>query len=183
MVPPGLNYAVGYQGLALRFVHHSSKPLTQVPCVTQEGQDSRWSKPSGTWLAVLREDGTDPWKDYCEARGFELGPYCTEVIIKKESILHVQDANGIDNLTMKYGFLPACHEDQKTNPDYTRSGIRWDVLSREYDGIVIAPECIDRRQVDLWYYTWDVASGCIWNRRGVEKLKPLSLPQLRVSCE
>jgi len=37
------------------------------------------------------------------------------------------------------------------------------VVSKEYDGIEIAPYQWDARLSLIWYYGWDVASGCIWN--------------------
>ena len=42
--------------------------------------------------------------------------------------------------------------------------IDWDRVSKQYSGIEIIPYIIEarmKRQTN-WYYTWDIASGCVW---------------------
>ena len=40
----------------------------------------------------------------------------------------------------------------------------WDTLIGQYDGIEICPYLQQFRMSNsMWYYTWDVASGCIWD--------------------
>jgi hypothetical protein len=51
------------------------------------------------------------------------------------------------------------------NPDWVR-------LAKEYDGIEIAPYIYKGRYEIFWYHGWDVASGCIWNPKGL-KIKKL----------
>jgi hypothetical protein len=159
----------------MRFVRHSKEPLTVVNPVTQIvdanscGVSDCGSKPCGLWFSALRDDGTDPWIEYCKMRGgFDIGQYRTEIILNGDRMLYLRSAADIDRLTEQHGFRPLFR------PDYTRFAIRWEIVAREFAGIVIAPECIERRTVDLWYYTWDVASGCVWNPSGVKGLKSFS---------
>lgn len=52
----------------------------------------------------------------------------------------------------------------------TMRGIDWPRLAREYDGIEI-PSYLWQFRLHpgfLWFYGWDVASGCIWTVRDVE---------------
>ena len=51
------------------------------------------------------------------------------------------------------------------NPD-------WGRLAKEYDGIEISPYIYKGRFKILWYWGWDVTSGCIWNPKGL-KIKKL----------
>ena len=57
----------------------------------------------------------------------------------------------------------------------TSSGelIDWLRVSQEYDGIEICPYLSKMKMKYNWYYTWDVASGCIWNNFTEVKMKKL----------
>ena len=48
------------------------------------------------------------------------------------------------------------------------------MLDRRVDGIIIAPyQWYCRMTVD-WYYTWDCASGCIWNLDAIESVNAVT---------
>ena len=51
--------------------------------------------------------------------------------------------------------------------------IDWNKVASKYDGIEINPYQFEARYQYLWYYGWDIASGCVWNLSGV-KLKLLT---------
>src|SRR6266699_415847 len=108
----------------MRFIRYSDRPLTEVRSFTQDGSDSRNSKPIGIWLSIVGEDGRDSWKDFCEANGRPLAPHRYDITIKDDArILRIQTAGEIDILTCTYGYVPDCREHEKSNPDYTRSAI------------------------------------------------------------
>lgn len=46
--------------------------------------------------------------------------------------------------------------------------IKWDKVADDYGGIEICP-WIEKRKYYLWYNTFDVASGCIWNINSIIK--------------
>jgi len=48
--------------------------------------------------------------------------------------------------------------------------IDWGRVVQKYDGIIIAPYQWHLRLNDeiFWYYSWDCASGCVWNLGVVE---------------
>jgi hypothetical protein len=50
--------------------------------------------------------------------------------------------------------------------------IDWPRLAKTHDGIEISPYQWSLRLNLLWYYGWDVASGCIWN---TEKLQIIAI--------
>ena len=64
--------------------------------------------------------------------------------------------------------------DAKYGIDY--NGVRminWVEVAKDYYGIEIAPYINKGRFEYFWYYGWDVASGCIWNKDaiiGIDKL-------------
>ena len=53
--------------------------------------------------------------------------------------------------------------------------INWQVVANEYGGIEISPYMWparnDRRT--WWYYSWDVASGCIWNKEVITNIEKI----------
>ena len=46
--------------------------------------------------------------------------------------------------------------------------IDWEKVSKKYEGIEIYPYLYNARNQLMWYYGWDVASGCVWNFSNVE---------------
>jgi hypothetical protein len=48
--------------------------------------------------------------------------------------------------------------------------INWKVVSQKYSGIEINPYVWSRRNELFWYYGWDVASGCIWDKNAIKKI-------------
>lgn len=51
--------------------------------------------------------------------------------------------------------------------------IDWKKVTEEYQGIIISPYIWQRRLAPhtMWYYGWDVASGCIWDTDAIEEVK------------
>jgi len=63
-----------------------------------------------------------------------------------------------------------------TDPRRLRQVVNWTAVMERYGGIEIAPYNWELRldQRTWWYYTWDVASGCIWDRSALRELQPRS---------
>ena len=49
------------------------------------------------------------------------------------------------------------------------SNINWKKVSNDYGGIEICPYYLIERSGYIWYSTWEVASGCIWNVKSIIK--------------
>lgn len=132
-------------------------------------------KPKGLWYEV---DGD--WRRWCndEHTTFCDDGYLYRLTFGNENILRIQTTHELDAFSEKYG-----------NTDYHEYGgrrwshtyrVRWAEITQEYDGIEIAPYNWSRRLELGWYYTWDCASGCIWQPRGatlelVGKLKEVGV--------
>ena len=49
--------------------------------------------------------------------------------------------------------------------------INWKLVAEDYHGIEICPYLDKYRDKYIWYYPWDVASGCIWNNDTIKNYK------------
>jgi len=145
-------------GLELR--HYGSIPL--VIDREREYRDQRiHHKPQGLWLSVL---GEDDWPSWCEQENFAQDSF------EYESAVTIRD--GANILMIENGLqLMDFHREFKADliPG-SLEYIDWGRVVQKYDGIIIAPYQWHLRLNDeiFWYYSWDCASGCVWNLGVVE---------------
>lgn len=90
----------------------------------------------------------------------ETGPTLYGVEVDLSRILLIDNAAKMREFHRKYssssiGGLPAY--------------ISWFRLAKDYDGIEISPYFWEFRMGLDWYYTWDVASGCIWGKEAFKR--------------
>jgi hypothetical protein len=52
--------------------------------------------------------------------------------------------------------------------------INWGKVAVDYDGIEIAPYIFKARNKHMWYYGWDIASGCIWANGAIQNIEKLN---------
>ena len=122
-------------------------------------------KPNGFWYGFGNE-----WIDWTETAGPERkGKYIYEVYINDSKILQINDDQQFIEFTKEY------KSRKQIIPEIIFS-IDWPRIEFKYDGIEINPY-IDHARNDIkafWYYSWDIASGCIWNLNNV-KIKLIGL--------
>jgi hypothetical protein len=51
--------------------------------------------------------------------------------------------------------------------------INWKKVSNSYGGIEISPYMWPARRELDWYYGWDVASGCVWNKNVIQNIEKI----------
>lgn len=107
-------------------------------------------KPDGFWYAIDRA-----WLDWCEAKDFDCSSNHVYVLdIDYRRVLRLRSVDDILTFNRHYGARSRTH-----------NFIDWARVAADYAGIEIAPYQyslrMDRRVG--WYYTWDVASGCVWD--------------------
>lgn len=111
-------------------------------------------KPNGFWYGF-----GDKWIDWVETAGPEyMGEYVYEVDIKSSKILQIKNYSEIIKFTQEYRSI------KQIVPGIIFF-IDWQKIELKYDGIEINPYMGQARtnEKTIWYYSWDVASGCIWN--------------------
>lgn len=125
------------------------------------------SKPTGLWVSV---DGEFDWPTWCEQEEFgDIYKQNRFVVTLSQSakILYLRTIDGILAFSEKY-----LSKESHVNAIIT-SDIDWPRISTSYHGILISPYQwklrLDRRV--NWYYGWDCASGCIWNKDAIKSIE------------
>jgi len=152
-----------------RLIHYSKKPLTDVRTVEQtEDRRSGIGKPLGLWVSC---EGDDDWPSWCKSEKFGAPfDHATEIKLWRTApVLHISDATQLRIFNERF-----------SRPDRSHSldRIDWGKVAQAYHGVIISPYLYDcRLDHDVfWYYTWDCASGCIWNAKAIKELTPLQSP-------
>lgn len=125
-------------------------------------------KPNGLWISV---HGSCDWKNWCENENFSLENlrYSYEISVKKNAnILYISTPEELYEFTKKYPFST-----RQFDMDYDTYQIDWYKVKSKYQGIIIAPYQWDCRLSleSNWYYSWDCASGCLWDLKCIDKFE------------
>lgn len=123
---------------------YSPRPFSSFRSVRQ--QNGR--KPNGLWYECDKE-----WKQHIQAyfrsQVHEYKhKYLLEVNLNRMCVIRTE--KGLLDFHSKYGVEMSWG-----------TGIKWEDVAKDYDGIEICPYQPNQKNLD-WYYTWDVASGCLW---------------------
>ena len=143
-----------------KLYHYSLKEILKLRRCKQEKQ---W-KPKGLWYSC----GT-AWKQWGDAEDFSISTnFIYELTLDYERILVLSSGIDIDDFTQQFsanrkGF--ECFDSSNSR------FIDWPTIAKDYHGIEISPYIWERRLQYMWYYGWDVASGCIWNPKAIKELK------------
>ncbi|MGW0052088.1 hypothetical protein [Nocardia nova] len=161
---------------ALRLMHYQAEPITldRSRQYVQPDKRAMYTKPQGFWVSV---DGEHGWAEWCREEEFR-----TDTLTYAHTVRLAEAAN--IRLVTSVAEIDAFHEEFAAPTDFDRRlgwgvdrwGIEWAAVARRYDGIIITPYLWDRRFDGNtgWYYTWDCASGCIWNLDAIESVSLVS---------
>lgn len=134
--------------------HWQGEPVGDPYSVEQS--DAPDQKPKGFWLSDERDETS--WRRWCESEEFRAGcfEHWADFQVDMNRVLHLETANAVLDFGRKFhaiGYAPWCN------------WIDWRRVAQDYGGIVITPYQWTLRLEDAvdWYYSWDCASGCIWD--------------------
>ncbi len=153
----------------LILMHYTSEPLEFDPSRTYEQEaPSTFGKPHGFWVSVV---GEDDWATFVTDNmdSVRLNHTQRVTLAAEANILRINSAYELD--------VFAKHNAVETNYErrYARPWNKWPIdrraVAEKYDGIIIAPYQWSRRMNLDWYYTWDCASGCIWNLSAIASVE------------
>lgn len=157
-------------------LHFTNKLLRRFRNKKQKSDD----KPQGLWYGI-----DFSWAEWCFAEEFDrVGTYIYEIIVNEERILKINNLRQFDAFEKKYRQLPHYVKENnlliKTLSDaglfdagdygFNFFAIDYEEVAKEFGGIEINPYFYQRRLNTKWYYTWDCASGCVWDRTAVNEV-------------
>lgn len=142
----------------------TSKPITKLKPIGKQPWNA--DKPKGLWYGK-----STAWIDWVETEMPNwIGKNLYSLEIDKSNVLVIKTAQQMKNFYKKYKNKDAWIS-FGGNDDY----INWERVAQEYDGIEIATYFWKYRHLFPWYYSWDVASGCIWNPKAIKSIKHVSV--------
>jgi hypothetical protein len=109
-----------------------------------------WYSVGTGWLDFIEKEYSHPWKGYRSAMNLSL---------KKDSILKITNEEEMKEFEKEFSAI---------EPRFGINLISWEKLAKDYKGIEISPYQGRNRRTSQWYYTWDMASGCIWDTSAIK---------------
>lgn len=148
-------------------LHYAAKPVT---LDTKRHYEQDGFKPVGLWYSVeTADDGA--WRQWCQDKNFRVDAlrHTHLLEIDMSRILVLRTASAVRALGKLF---PALRLGRDV-PDWAWPA--WIRIGKKYAGIEIAPyQHTMRLHVDTsWYYSWDVASGCVWDLSAITKFEPV----------
>lgn len=140
-------------------IHFSDQPLVIKPVTADQ---LITNKPIGLWYSI--EGNGDGWSDWCRAENFRDTStqinHTLDVDLSQMCVL--SNADDIRAFTKRY---------TARDPRIPLDAIDWTTVATQYAGIEISPYCNPYywklRLTMFWYYSWDCASGCVWDINAV----------------
>jgi hypothetical protein len=141
--------------------HYAATPLEQVYSVEQLSKGTLM-KPQGLWVSPDEDDGWMSWLDE-GGSGMDRSRWVLKhrvVLADGAKLLWIVGTEEFDAFEWQYG----------VKKEYGFC-IDWSRVAGDYQGILIIPYLWERRLCSTWYYPWDCASGCIWDRAAIERVE------------
>ena len=150
----------------MKRIHHTNRVRIRIPYSTSYKQEIDY-KPNGIWYGI-----DWAWEDWCKSempewkhkRHFEL-----KLDLKR--ILIINTESKLKKFYKTFG----------ESPDWAKNlsssyivFINWKKVAKKYSGIEITPYPYKFRFKYMWLYTWDVASGCVWNLNAIKSVKQIN---------
>jgi len=124
-----------------------------------ENQEPR-AKPHGLWYGI-----GPSWIDWVRS---EMPDWEVDNVFKididESKMLLIRNIEELDAFDKEYS----------TDDDSRWKNIYWHKVASRYGGIEIAPYLYEARFKYMWYYGWDVASGCIWDDGVITNIKKIN---------
>jgi hypothetical protein len=139
----------------MRRIHNTNKNRIVKKSYSQS-REQRY-KPKGLWYGI-----NGGWREWCENESMDW-------VYKNNFLVEIDTSNilVINNYQQLVGFS------NKYFMNYhglLREFIDWERVSQEFYGIEIYPYIWQARLEFTWYYGWDCASGCVWDKRAIKNI-------------
>jgi hypothetical protein len=121
-------------------------------------------KPVGFWYSCFNS-----WLNWTQDEGLFIKNYIHKINIKRNLLRNIKNKDK-DGLLVLNNIKDLILFHKKYKKRYRKMNmIEWNKVSEDYGGIEICPyfkEELKKKKLWkklFWYWSWDVASGCIWN--------------------
>lgn len=133
---------------------------------------SHYDKPIGYWIT---DDSEDCWASWCRNNDFGLDQltHKHEIVLDESNLLILRSLSQFDFFNQEWG-SPYYWGGANGNK-FRDWCIDWWRVAERYDGLIITPYKWQRRLQLNWYYSWDCASGCIWNVDAVKDIRLIEI--------
>ena len=132
-------------------------------------------KPCGFWYSCYND-----WYDWTQREELFQYKYIHQININSkvltnidnkdtDKLLVIHNLKDFDIFNKRYAYLDTNQNDTElfgNNIKWENYLVDWDKVSQDYGGIEICPY-LKKRKHYLWYHSFDVASGCIWNIKSI----------------
>lgn len=101
-----------------------------------------------------------------------IGEYEYSIELNHDNMLVIRNFGDLKTFNDEYSIKPELSEDS-----YNDNLIDWKEVAQKYSGIEICPYISKAEQIRevgkvfKWYGDWDVASGCIWNKKAIKLIE------------
>lgn len=157
----------------MNLAHYTREPMAFDPHREYEQLEphSEFGKPEGFWVSIKGEDDWHSWVS--ENMDAERLNFEHRVTLAESARVHVIDSeSALAAFTGTYAV-----QTEWTRRWYWREGdkrkwpIDWREVAKDADGVIVTPYQWPCRNAFDWYYTWDCASGCIWNLSAIASVR------------
>lgn len=156
---------------SLRLMHYQAEPLTlDRSRVYTQHKRLQFTKPVGFWVSV---QGDTDWPSWCRIEEFRVDTLAVAHEVRLRDSANIRTITSIAEIdAFHHEFTAPSEFDIRMGYDRSYWGINWPAVVQQYDGVIITPYLWERRSGGGcdWYYTWDCASGCIWNLDAIESV-------------
>jgi hypothetical protein len=146
-------------------IHSTDRKAIRIPYSTSYKQGLDY-KPKGLWYGIDWE-----WHKWCNSEGFDgVGKNNFSLELDMEKILVIDSPDSLRNFTVRFGAFPQWMMQNGSFRGSKDKFIDWEKVAKRYSGIEITPYLYKCRFEFMFYYGWDVASGCVWNLNAIKSV-------------
>ena len=117
-----------------------------------------WYSFGPAWIDFLSNGYQFPKRPiWCQKHLFSI-THVYKLHLRRKYIYKIANRSDLDRFAKKYGY---------------RGKINWGRVKKRWGGVEIRWQGEDAEKAYEWYDGWDVSSGCIWDRRAINRVKLL----------
>lgn len=150
-------------------------------------------KPKGLWYGI-----DDDWLQWCYSNQSDwIGPYFYEIVLDESRLLSINNLEAFDQFEKAHvgkpewmvalqqmailgddplekewgGYKLSLLNEYSDSGIMGKSFINYGKVALSYGAMEVTPYLHKRRLSSMWYYGWDCASGCVWEKKAIKKIK------------